>query len=126
MTYDPTITQKLLEIAQTRNLTKAEQAGAREQIGLYYAKKLADLQQNLFDALEKRHTGELDPFEVDEYIHRYHKQSQELYVYINYQSHSNERLPIWLATIAADDQGERVWRPRTKLPHEEIEKNEEE
>src|SRR5947209_14231280 len=32
----------------------------------------------------------------------YHKQSQELYVYINSQSHSNASLPLWLAAIDAD------------------------
>ncbi|EFH86127.1 hypothetical protein [Ktedonobacter racemifer] len=69
MTYDLTPTQRLLEVLTQRALTKAERAIAREQIGRYYAKKLASLQQHLFEALEKRHTGELDPFELDEYIH---------------------------------------------------------
>ncbi|GHO65386.1 hypothetical protein KSC_042780 [Ktedonobacter sp. SOSP1-52] len=119
MTYDMTPTQQLLEVLKQRAFTKAERAIAREQIGRYYAKKLASLQQHLFEALEKRHTGELDPFEVDEYIHHYHKQSQELYVYINMQSHSNERLPLWLAAIEADEQGRNVWQPSTILPHEE-------
>ena len=35
------------------------------------------------------------------------------------QSQSNERLPVWLAVIDADERGIRVWRPGTKLPHEE-------
>ena len=77
----------------------------------------------MFEALEKRHTGELDPFEVDGYIHHYHKQSQELYVYINSQSHSNASLPLWLAAIDADEQGISVWQPATKLPHEEKQNN---
>jgi hypothetical protein len=119
MTYDHTKTKQLLEIVQTRDLTKAERAMAREQIKLYYAKKLAILQRNLFEALVRHDTGELDPFEVDEYIHCYHKQSQELYSYMNSQSQSNERLPIWLAVIDANEQGIRVWQPATKLPHEE-------
>lgn len=119
MIYDLTPAQQLLEILKQRELTKAERAIAREQIGRYYAKKLASLQQHLFESLEKRRTGELDPFEVDEYIHRYHKQSQELYVYINTRSHSNASLPIWLAAIEADEQGRNVWQPRTMLPHEE-------
>jgi hypothetical protein len=117
--YDLTPTQQLLEILKRRELTKAERAIVREQIGRYYAKKLVRLQQHLFEALEMRRTEELDPFEVDEYIHRYHKQSQELYVYINTRSHSNASLPIWLAAIEADEQGRNVWQPRTMLPHEE-------
>jgi hypothetical protein len=119
MTYDHTKTQQLLEMLQTRSLTKSERAMAREQIELYYAKKLASLQRNLFEALVGRPGGELDPFEVDEYIHCYHKQSQELYSYMNSQSQSNDRLPVWLALIDADEQGLRVWQPATKLPHEE-------
>ncbi len=115
MAYDHTKVQQLLEIAQTRDLTSAERAQAREEIRLYYARKLASLQQNLFEALEKRHMGGLDPFEVDEYIHRYHKQSQELYAYINAQTHSNARLPMWLAAIDADERGVRVWEPGTRL-----------
>ncbi len=115
MAYDHTKVQQLLEIAQTRDLTSAERAQAREEIRLYYARKLASLQQNLFEAVEKRHTGELDPFEVDEYIHHYHKQSQELYAYINAQPHSNARLPMWLAAIDADERGVRVWEPGTRL-----------
>jgi hypothetical protein len=61
----------------------------------------------------------LNPFERDEYIHRYHKQSQELYVYMNSQSSSNEALPGWLRAIDEDDRGVAVWQPGTRLPHEE-------
>lgn len=119
MTYDLTPTERLLDVLKQRELTKAERAIAREQIGRYYAKKLASLQQRLKEALEKRHTGELDPFDVDEYIHRYHKQSQELYVYMNAQSRSNANLPFWLKIIEADEQGRNVWQPEATLPHEE-------
>ncbi len=119
MVYDHAKTKQLLEIVQTRALTKAERAMAREQIGLYYAKKLAVLQRHLFEALASHGTGELDPFEVDEYIHHYHKQSQELYSYMNSRSQSNENLRLWLALIDEDEEGIRVWQPSTKLPYEE-------
>jgi hypothetical protein len=120
MAYDNTKTQQLLEILQTRSLTKSERALAREQIGLFYAKKLASLQKNLFDIVDKmRSAGEPDPFEIDDYIHCYHKQSQELYVYMNNRSLSNENLRIWLALIDEDEQGLRVWEPKTQLPDEE-------
>lgn len=120
MAYDNAKTQQLLEILQTRNLTKSERATAREQIGQFYAKKLARLQKNLFDAVEKmRSAGEPDPFEIDDYIHHYHKQSQELYIYMNHRSLSNENLRIWLALIDEDEQGLRVWEPKTQLSDEE-------
>jgi hypothetical protein len=120
MAYDNTKTQQLLEILQTRSLTKSERAIAREQIDLFYAQKLAGLQKKLFDTVEKmRSAGEPDPFEVDDYIHHYHKQSQELYAYMNHRSLSNENLRIWLALIDEDEQGLRVWEPKTQLPDEE-------
>ncbi len=63
--------------------------------------------------------GKLNPFEIDEYIHRYHKQSQELYVHMNYRSSSNEALPMWLKAIDEDESGIAVWQPETRLSHEE-------
>ncbi len=119
MTNEQTKTQELLAILQTRPWTKAERALARQHIHRYYERKLAGLQRALFEAIGLNASEKLTPFEVDEYIHRYHKQSQELYVYMNYRSSSNESLPGWLRAIDADDQGIAVWQPATRLPHEE-------
>jgi hypothetical protein len=84
-------------------LTTQERAQAREQISLYYATQFARLQKNLFNALGMEYTGSLHPSEVNEYIHRYHKQSQEFYTHVNYDhSSSNENLPAWLAEIDGD------------------------
>lgn len=114
-----TKTQELLAILQTRPWTKAERASARQQIRLYYERKLASLQIALFEAVGLGTPGELNPFEIDEYIHRYHKQSQELYVYMNYRSSSNEALPAWLMAVDEDEREISIWRPATRLPHEE-------
>lgn len=120
MTYDHTKTQQLLEIAKTRSLTKAERAIAKEQIRLYYAKQYTRLQKNLFNALGMEYTGNLHPSEVNEYIHRYHKQSQEFYVHVNYHhSPSKETLPAWLTEIDLEERGIQVWQPNTRLPNEE-------
>lgn len=119
MDNEQTNIQELLAILQTRSWTKAERASARQHIHRYYERKLASLQRALFEALALNAPEKLNPFEVDEYIHRYHKQSQELYVYMNYRSSSNESLPGWLRIIDADDQGIAVWQPATVLPHEE-------
>jgi|SRR5689334_19399895 len=125
MTYDHAKIQQLLEIARTRKLTTAERTLAREQIELFNARKLASLQKLLFDALGVQYPEKLDPYDIDEYIHRYHKQSQEWYKHVNYHSASNERLPLWLAEIDDDEQGIRVWEPETRLPHEEEQSSEE-
>lgn len=127
MPYDHTRTQELLKLAQTRSLTTQERAQAREQIQLYYTKQFAILQKNLFNALGMEYTGSLHPSEVNEYIHCYHKQSQEFYIHANYNhSPSNENLPAWLAEIDREEQGIQVWQPKTKLPHEKNKNNEEE
>jgi hypothetical protein len=80
MADKPTKTQELLAILQIRSWTKAERASARQQIGFYYERKLASLQRALFEAVALDRPEKLNSFEIDEYIHRYHKQSQELYV----------------------------------------------
>lgn len=115
MADEPTKTQELLAILETRPWTKTERANARQQIGFYYERKLASLQRTLFEVIAQRN----NPFEIDEYIHCYHKQSQELYVHMNYRSSSNEALPMWLRAIDEDDQGIAVWQPKTRLPHED-------
>jgi hypothetical protein len=127
MSYDHTKTQALLKRAHMGSLTKQERVQAKEQISLYYGTQFARLQQNLFNALGMEYTGSLPPAEVNEYIHRYHKQSQEFYIHVNYHhSPSNENLPAWLAEIDREEQGIQVWHPKTKLPHEENQNKEEE
>lgn len=116
MADEQTKTQELLVILQSRSWTKAERTSARQQISLYYERKLASLQTALFEAIQLDSPEKPNPFEIDEYIHRYHKQSQELYVYMNYRSSSNEALPGWLRVIDEDDRGIAVWQPETKLP----------
>lgn len=119
MPDEQTKTQELLVILQRRSWTKAERASARQQISLYYERKLVSLQTALFEAIRSASQEKRNPFEIDEFIHCYHKQSQELYVYMNYRSSSNEALPGWLKAIDEDDRGVAVWQPGTRLPHEE-------
>jgi hypothetical protein len=120
MTEEQTKTQALLTILQTRTWTKAERASARQEINRYYERKLASLQSALFEAIALHTPEQRTPFEIDEYIHRYHKQAQELYAFINARSFSNELLPRWLEMIEEDDRGIVVWQPKTSLfPDEE-------
>lgn len=125
MTEEQTTVQELLTILRIRSWTKVERASARQQISRYYERKLADLQAALFEATASNGPDKLRPFEIDEYIHRYHKQSQELYAYIHSHSFSNEDLPIWLRIIDEDERGIAVWQPATRLPHEERSANQE-
>jgi hypothetical protein len=120
MAEEQTKTQTLLTILQARAWTKAERASARQEINRYYERKLASLQHALFEAIALNTPEQRNPFEMDEYIHRYHKQAQELYAFINARSFSNEMLPRWLQMIEEDDRGIAVWQPKTRLlPDEE-------
>ncbi|MEO6887746.1 MAG: hypothetical protein ABI456_01830, partial [Ktedonobacteraceae bacterium] len=73
MADEQTKTQELLAILNTRSWTKAERTSARQQINLYYERKLASLQTALFEAIAVDAPKKVTPFEIDEYIHRYHK-----------------------------------------------------
>jgi hypothetical protein len=119
MPDDSTPTQQLLAILPIRSWTKAERASARQQITLYYERKLMALQTALFEAIALNSPNMANSFDIDEYIHSYHKQSQELYSFINHRTHSNESLPYWLRIIDRDEQGEGVWEPNTQLPSKE-------
>ena len=119
MPDDQTPIQQLLAILPIRPWTKAERASARQQITLYYERKLAALQSQLFAAIGLNSPNMADPFIVDEFIHHYHKQSQELYSFVNHRTHSNESLPYWLRIIDRDEQGKGVWEPGTQLPSKE-------
>ena len=120
MPYDPAKIHELYARAQTGSLTTSERATVREQIGSYHAKKLMNLQSNLFEALGIPSPEKQDPFEIEEYIHHYHKQSQELFTYINYaHSFSNASLLGWLREMDEEERGIHIWQPATQLPGEE-------
>ena len=122
MAEDQTKTQTLLTTLQARAWTKTERASARQEINRYYERKLASLQHALFEAIALHTPEQRNPFEIDEYIHHYHKQAQELYAFINARSFSNEMLPQWLQMIDEDDRGIAVWHPKTRLLPDEVQK----
>jgi len=102
-----------------------DQGGAGQRaarINRYYERKLASLQHALFEAIALNTPEQRNPFEMDEYIHRYHKQAQELYAFINTRSFSNEMPPRWLQMIDEDDRGIAVWQTKTRLLLDEEQK----
>ncbi len=58
---------------------KARRRAARELIANYHEKQLRPLLEHVRDGLRKLDAGEIDPFELDELIHRYKRSTQKLW-----------------------------------------------
>jgi len=95
-----------------RPLTKGERAAARARIEQYHERKLAALQAAVYAAFQQCYAGAIDAFALDQVIHQYHRQSQELFSFINAFFPSNARLLQLLALIDAEEQGEWSWQPQ--------------
>ncbi len=106
-------------VAETRSMTKGERAAARAQIAQYHERKLAALQATVAAAFQQCQAGAVDAFAVDQVIHEYHRQSQELFTFINTYVPSNARLPQLLALIDAEERREWSWQPRPAARPEE-------
>ncbi len=95
-------------------LSKAERKAAHEKVNAYFERKQAELLEPVLEAIDRYRRREIDVWDVDHIIHIYHRQSQELYSYINSYS-TGSGLPIILRLIEAEEQGDEqfTWRPRT-------------
>ena len=97
---------------ETRSMTKGERAAARARIAQWHERKLAALQAAVYTACQRCQAEAIDAFAVDQVIHEYHRQAQELFTFINTYFPSNARLPQLLALIDAEERGEWSWQPR--------------
>ena len=59
--------------------TKAERRAARALVASYHEARLAELVEHVVQALGRYRAGEIDVFEVDDTLHRYHKAARELW-----------------------------------------------
>ena len=59
--------------------TTAERRAARERVAAYHEARLADLIEYVATAIERYRAGEIDAYDVDETIHRYHQAARELW-----------------------------------------------
>ncbi|MGH2954448.1 MAG: hypothetical protein ACRDK9_10610 [Solirubrobacterales bacterium] len=59
--------------------TKAERRAARERVGAYHETEQAKLLERVRSGFGRYDAGEIDAFELDELIHRYHRASQKLW-----------------------------------------------
>lgn len=60
---------------------KGERRVAREAVSAYHEARLAELVARVAEAVDRHRAGELDAFEVDEVIHRYHRATQKLWAF---------------------------------------------
>jgi hypothetical protein len=61
--------------------TKAERRAARELVATYHETCLGELVARVADAIDRYRAGELDAFEADQVIHRYHQAARKLWSY---------------------------------------------
>ena len=61
--------------------TKAERRAARELVAAYHETCLGELVAHVADAIDRYRAGELDAFEADQVIHRYHRAARKLWSY---------------------------------------------
>lgn len=106
-------------LPETRPMTKGERVAARVRIEQYHERKLAALQAAVSTAFQQCQAGAIDAFALDQVIHQYHGQSQELFAFINAFFPSNARLPQLLALIDAEERGEWSWQPRSAVRPED-------
>jgi hypothetical protein len=91
---------------------RARRRAARELIGRYHDEQLRLLLDHVRQGFEKLDRGEIDPFELDELIHRYKRSAQKLWSFCGssgsgyeqaaltvewWREHGEEELDWWVA-----------------------------
>ena len=79
------------------------------------------MQEFVFQKLNDLHKRKAEVFEIDHIIHVYHKQSQELFKFINTYHTRNSMLSILTEAIKEEEKGIWKWEPETKQKQEKNE-----
>jgi hypothetical protein len=95
-------------------LNKLQIKEARIRIEKHHQEKLIQLQGYILEGFNQLENGKIDAFELDRIIHLYHRQSQELYSFIDFYYQSDNRLQELLTIIASEENGGQAWEPKTK------------
>ncbi|MBF6215884.1 hypothetical protein IU487_33340 [Nocardia puris] len=61
--------------------SNAQRRAARDRVTAYHEAQLGELIAHVEQAVRRFRAGELDAFEVDAVIHRYHRAAQKLWVF---------------------------------------------
>jgi hypothetical protein len=70
--------------------SKAEQRAAREKVAAYHEARLGELVEHVERAVAAFRAGELNAFEVDAVIHRYHRAARRLWVFCDQSGAQDE------------------------------------
>lgn len=99
---------------ESQSFDKEQCKAARKAIGDYHKKKLAELQKFVYDKFQDFYAGKIDAFELDHVIHIYHRQSQELFKFVNAFYGENRYLGMILKMIKNEEKGDYCWEPEIK------------
>jgi hypothetical protein len=88
---------------------KARRRAARNMIGEYHEQQLGLLLEYVRDGFSKLDAGELDPFELDELIHRYKRSTQKLWSFCGSSGSGWERAALTLEWLREQGEEEPDW-----------------
>ena len=88
---------------------KPRRRAARKMIGEYHEQQLRLLLEHVRAGFEKLDGGQLDPFELDELIHRYKRSARELWTFCGSSGSDWERAVKMLALLRENDEEPDWW-----------------
>ena len=94
------------------SLTKQERKLLRERLEKFHQEKLIELQEFIFKRFEDFHKGIINVFDLDRVIHIHHKQSQELFSFVNRYYTSNSMLDLLARMEESQKYDIWSWEPR--------------
>jgi hypothetical protein len=96
---------------------KARRRAARKMIGEYHEQQLRLLLEHVRDGFDQLDAGELDPFELDELIHRYQRSAQKLWSFCGSSGSGWERAALTLEWLHEQGEEEPDWWAAGEPPH---------
>lgn len=96
-----------------RVVSKAERQAARECVTAYHEAQLGVLIEHVERELDRFRAGELDAFEVDAAIHRYHRAAQRLWAFCGQSGAQVEAAAHLIENMAGDGEVINWWQRGT-------------
>lgn len=94
-------------------MSKQQRRAAREAVAAYHQLELSTLIEHVEHAVGRYRAGEIDAFEVDAVIHRYHRAAQRLWVFCDQSGAQVEFTADLIAAMTADGREIDWWQRGT-------------